>query len=283
MKSTSLLPGVIISAFVANGCASIAVPDDSVKLATFNIRCPVDASPNSWEERKERCRRIIQNNKLDIFGVQEAHLTQINDLLENTNYSFIGAGRSDFKNTGEFSAILYDKNRFEIIKSGTFGLSETPDIPGCKSWGAAYPRIATFGLFRDRISGKKFIYYNTHLDHVSSLARVNGIKLLLEHASENAKGLPLIITGDFNARPNSAVYKIANSILKDSAIVSLTPHQGPLQSFNNYGKSKSKNPIDFIFVSEEFTVYSHKNDNTLINGMYPSDHFPVIAELSITK
>ena len=96
-----------------------------------------------------------------------------------------------------------------IIKGGTFGLSEKPDVPGYKSWKTACPRIATWGLFKDKKTGKEFIYYNTHLDHVSELARINGIKLLVKHAKENAKGKPLIISGDFNAKPTSETYATA--------------------------------------------------------------------------
>ena len=283
MKPAVCFPVIIFTALLQFGCASLATPENRIKLATFNVRCPVDKSPNSWEERKERCRKVIQNNRLDIFGVQEAYIHQINDLIKDTDYSFIGAGRNDFKNSGEFSAIIYNRTRFKVLESGTFGLSEAPGVPGHKSWGTAYPRIATYGCFLDRISGKKFVYYNTHLDHKSSLARVNGVKLIIDHAVKNSGSLPLVISGDFNASPDSAVYEAVDLIMDDSASVSLTAHQGSQHTFNGFGKVKSGNPIDFIFVSKDFTVYSHKTDNTMINGMFPSDHFPVVAELTVSR
>ena len=271
----------VFMALLFCGCLSTSCKKDNIMLATFNIRCPMDGTPNSWDERKDRCRAVIKANNLDIFGVQEAFRHQLDDLLKDSDYAFIGKGRDDFKDKGEFSAIIYNKKRFEVIKSGTFGLSEKPDVPGYRSWKSACPRIATWGIFFDRTSGKKFVYYNTHLDHVSSLARTNGVKLLVEHAKKNAAGLPLIMSGDFNATPQSDVYRTAITLLNDSKTIPQTPHQGPNQTYTNYGRVKSNEPIDYIFVSDEFKVLSHKTDNTRINDQFPSDHDPVVVELRI--
>lgn len=264
--------------FLLCGCSS--VPKDTLTLATFNIRCPVDKSPHTWKERKPRCLAVIEKNQFDIFGVQEAYRYQLDDLL-GEEYQFIGGGRNDFKNKGEFSAILYRKSRFELIKGGTFGLSEKPDVPGFKSWKTAYPRIATWGLFRDKKTGKEFVYYNTHLDHRSELARINGIKLLVKHARENAFGRPLVISGDFNAKPDSVTYRTAKSLLMDTAEISQTPHSGPLNTFHGYGRLKRNYPIDYIFVSKEFQVLSHRTDDTKFPEGFPSDHYPVITKLLI--
>lgn len=275
-----LLFPALAAMFLLCGCKSIT--QDSFNLATFNIRCPVDKSPNSWQERKPRCLAVIRKNQLDIFGVQEAVRFQLDDLLGD-EFLFIGGGRDDFKNKGEFSAILYRKDRFELIKGGTLGLSEKPSVPGYKSWKTAYPRIATWGLFKDKKTGKQFVYYNTHLDHVSELARINGIKLLVNHAKENAKGKPLIISGDFNAKPTSATYQTAASLLNDTAKVSLTPHTGPVQTFHGFERYVRTYPIDFIFVSDDIQVFSHKTDDTKFPEGFPSDHFPVITKLKLKK
>ena len=196
-------------------------------------------------------------------------------------FAFVGGGRNDFKNKGEFSAIIYRKSRFELIKGGTFGLSEKPHIPGVKSWKSACPRIATWGFFLDKKTGKKFIYYNTHLDHKSELARINGIKLIVEHSRKNIAGIPIVLSGDFNAAPASETYKIANALLNDSADVSLTPHTGPMHTYHAYGRSKRNLPIDYIFVSDGIQVLSHKTDDTKFPEGFPSDHFPVVTTLSI--
>ena len=253
---------------------------ETFNLATFNIRCPVDRTPNTWDERKARCLAVIQQNKFDIFGVQEAYRKQLDDLL-GSEFAFVGGGRADFKNKGEFSAIIYRKTRFELIDGGTFGLSEKPQTPGVKSWKSACPRIVTWGIFLDKKTGKKFIYYNTHLDHKSELARVNGIKLIVEHSRKNIVGIPIVLTGDFNAKPDSETYKIAKTLLKDAAEVTRTPHSGPMQTYHAYGRSKRNVPIDYIFVSEGIQVLSHKTDDTKFPEGFPSDHFPVVATLRI--
>ena len=264
--------------FLLCGCQS--VPQDSFTLATFNIRCPVDKTPNTWQERKPRCLAVIEQNRFDIFGVQEAYRSQLDDLL-GSEFAFVGGGRDDFKDKGEFSAILYRKDRFELIKGGTFGLSEKPEVPGYKSWKTACPRIATWGLFKDKKTGKEFIYYNTHLDHVSELARINGIKLLVRHARENAKGKPLIISGDFNAKPTSETYATAASLLNNTEKVSQTPHTGPVQTFHGFGRYVRTYPIDFIFVSDDIQVFFHKTIDTKFPEGFPSDHYPVATGLKL--
>lgn len=281
MSKFSLL--TFLPFFLLSGCKSFISPDDTFTLATFNVRCPVDKSPHSWEERKARCLSIIRQNNFDIFGVQEAYRNQLDDLTADGKFAFVGKGRNDFKDNGEFTAILYRTDRFEVLDSGTFGLSEKPGVPGFRSWNSRHPRIATWGLFRDKKSGKTFIYYNTHLDNYSEDARINGIKLLKKHASEKAANAPLVLTGDFNARPDTPTWQTAASFLKDSSRISRTPHEGPVQTFHSYGRKvyTSPYPIDFIFVSGSFTVYTHKTIDTKFPEGYASDHYPVVVTLSI--
>lgn len=281
MSKFSLL--TLLPLFLLSGCKSLTATGNTFTLATFNVRCPVDKSPHSWEERKDRCLAIIRQNHFDIFGVQEAYRNQLDDLTADGKFAFIGKGRNDFKDQGEFSAILYRPDRFEVLDSGTFGLSEKPHVPGFRSWNSRHPRIATWGYFRDKKTGKSFIYYNTHLDNYSENARINGIKLLMKHASEKAANAPLILSGDFNARPETPTWQTAASFLKDSSRISRTPHKGPVQTFHSYGRKiyPSPYPIDFIFVSGSFTVYSHETVDTKFPGGFASDHYPVVVTLSI--
>ncbi len=255
--------------------------DWPIALATFNVRVPVDQSPNTWEERLPRCRRVIEKNHLDIVGLQEPLIEQVESLVKDSEYDYIGGGRDDFKRKGEFCAILYRKSRFDCLQSGTFGLSETPDVPGVRSWQSACPRIATWGLFRDKMTDKEFVYYNTHLDHKSELARCEGIKLIVEHAKKHAEGKPVILSGDFNTRPDTETYKTAQSLLRDSRLISETPHYGPDKTYHGWGKAKITQPIDFIFVSDEFKVKSHRTIDTFINDTYASDHHPVMVILTL--
>lgn len=268
----------VIFVFFFSFCDGIA-EEHTFRLATFNIRRPGDKSPHSWRERASRCLEIIRQNKIDIYGIQEGYHYQVKDLTDNGVFRYIGHGRNDFKEKGEFTAILYKKDRFELLDGGTFGLSEKPHIPGYRSWKTAYPRIATWGLFKDRKSGRKFLYYNTHLDNVRELARINGIKLIIKHAEKKAPGTPVVLSGDFNDVPDSPTWNTAAAFLKDSCRVSRKSHSGPLYTFHDYGKEKSSSPIDFIFVSGAFTVRKHQTIDTRFPEGFASDHFPVAVTL----
>lgn len=280
MKNLLLFLALAVALSFASGCAFLCMKKDShITIASYNIRVPVDKGDYTWKNRLPRIRKVIEQNKLDIFGIQEGLKFQIEDMIAGTNYGYTGVGRNDFQRSGEYSAILYDKTKFELLEFGTFGLSEKPDMPGVKSWGSAYPRIATWGLFRVRQTGKKFLYYNTHLDHVSELARVNGIRLIMDHVNKRKEvSLPVILTGDFNARPDSGVYKTASQYLKDAAKISVAKPQGPKGTYHGF-KGKVLIYIDYIFVSNHVRVKSFKVDDTRIDGKYPSDHDPVVAEL----
>ena len=253
--------------------------DSTIILATYNLRVPCDKPPNDWESRRDRVRFLIKKNHFDIFGVQEAVKQQVDDVIEGTSFAKVGGGRDDFKDKGEHSCIFYDTKRFELLDGGTFCLSEKPDVPGYRSWGSACTRIASWGKFRDRESGKLFCYYNTHLDHVSELARVNGIKMVVAHAAKNCGPIPLVLTGDFNAFPDSETYRIASKLLRDSAVVSKTAHKGPSRTFHHWGHRTCNEPIDFIFVSKNITVLSHVTDGSRLPGGFASDHYPVFAAL----
>ena len=257
-------------------------PNTEIRLATYNLRTPCDAPPYNWEVRSPRVKALIADNAFDIFGVQEAVKRQIDDILRDTDYAKIGGGRANFDDEDEHSCIFYDTKRFTLLDGGTFALSETPDVPGSLSWDTKYPRIASWGIFHDGVTGKDFCYYNTHLDHISELARVEGIKLVVDHASKNCKGLPLILTGDFNARPNSETYRIASLLLNDAVKISETERQGPAKTFHGYGRPNlPDSPIDYIFVSSVIKVKSVAVDDRQMLGGYTSDHYPVWARLVI--
>ena len=280
MKNLLLFLALAFLLSFAGGCAFLQMKKDShITVASFNIRVPIDKGDYTWKNRLPRIRKVVEQNKLDIFGIQEGLKFQIEDMIAGTNYGYTGVGRNDFQSSGEYSAILYDKTKFDLLEFGTFGLSEKPDVPGVKSWGSAFPRIATWGLFRVRQTGKKFLFYNTHLDHISNLARVNGIHLIMDHVNKRKEvSLPVILTGDFNARPDSSVYKTATQYLKDAAKISVTKPLGPNGTYHGF-KGKVLIYIDYIFVSNHVRVKSFKVDDTRIDGKYPSDHDPVVAEL----
>lgn len=256
---------------------------NTITLATYNFRGPFDAAPNDWPSRIERIRKIVADNHFEIYGVQEPFKYQIDDVISGTSFAYIGGGREDFKEAGEHSSIIYDTTRFDVYAGGTFGLSEKPDVPGYKSWETCCPRIASWGKFVDKVTRHEFCYYNTHLDHVSKLAQINGIKMVVDHASKNCGGLPLILTGDFNVFPDSETYKMAASLLNDARLISKTAPKGPKQSWHDWGRwvGEDKDRIDYVFVSNEIEVLSYAVDDTKPFGEFASDHYPVITELKI--
>jgi len=190
--------------------ASSLVFSQDLKVMTYNIRLSVDSDKeNSWNNRKQETMAMMSYYHPDYFGVQEAVPQQMVDIKTTlTDYDYVGVGRDDGKNQGEFSAIFYDKNKLEVVKSGTFWLSETPEKPS-KGWDAAYNRVCTYALFKMKKGGKKFWAFNLHFDHVGDVARVNSAKLILEKIKEfNKENLPLTLTGDFNLTDDKEPIKI---------------------------------------------------------------------------
>ena len=278
----TILVGVLISATVRG---------EPFNLATFNIRCPADRGERSWAKRAPRCIKLVEMEHVEMMGVQEATPGQVSDLLKGLpGWAAVGCGRERDRG-GESCSILYRKERFELLGHETFWLSENPDQPGLRSWGSAYPRICTRARFRDRRGGAVFHYFNTHLDHVSPLARQKGMALILSRIREIPGNIPLILGGDMNAETRSpSAYKegegeridpisLATALLDDSAKCSLTPHQGPLATYTGYRPTGGA-MIDYLFVSKGIKIHSHKTCNTRFDGLCASDHDPVIIRVS---
>ena len=251
------------------------------RIASFNIRLPADKAPNAWTCRVDRVRALIQRRGFDLMGLQEATSNQVDDLLTE-GWAYVGAGREDGKRGGEASCIFYKKERFEMRDSGTFWLSETPEVPGSKSWETACPRVCTWGRLTDRKTGREFVYFNTHLDHMSAAARENGMALILKRMPQLAQGRPVFFSGDMNAIPDTPPIRLATAMLRDSAALSRTPHKGPVETFNGFKfDEKPKVRIDYIFVSAGIDVKTHATLDDSQDKLYPSDHFPVAADVVI--
>ncbi|MDN5477016.1 MAG: endonuclease/exonuclease/phosphatase family protein [Chryseobacterium sp.] len=254
-----------------------------LKVMSFNIRLQVTSDKeNAWTERKQDAVDLLNYYHPDYFGVQEALPEQMKDIKAGLkNYDYIGVGRDDGKEKGEFSAIFYDTNRLQVVKSGTFWLSETPEKPS-RGWDAALNRICTYAVFKDKKSKKEFLAMNLHFDHIGNVARVKSSELILKKIKEiNTKNLPLTLTGDFNLTEDSEPIKILSQNLNDSFYHSETKPYGPKGTFTAFNVNEiPKDRIDYIFV-KGFKIKSlrHINDRRE-NLLYPSDHFPVLAELS---
>jgi len=254
----------------------------NLKVMSFNIRLNVDSDKeNSWTNRKQDAVDLLSYYHPDYFGVQEALPEQMKDIKNGLkNYDYVGVGRDDGKEKGEFSAIFYDTERLQVIKSGTFWLSETPGKPS-KGWDAAYNRVCTYAVFKDKKSKKEFLAMNLHFDHVGNVARVKSADLILKKIKEiNPKNLPLTLSGDFNLTDDTEPIKIISQNLKDSFYNSEKKHYGPKGTFTAFNVTEvPQDRIDYIFV-KGFKIKSNRHINDRReNLLYPSDHFPVLTEL----
>jgi endonuclease/exonuclease/phosphatase family metal-dependent hydrolase len=261
-----------------------------LNVMTFNIRLdtPVDKS-NAWTYRKDFAASCIAFYETDIVGLQEVIHHQLEDLQTRLpEYGALGVGRSDGKTGGEYSAIMYRKDRFEVLESETFWLSEDPKAVGVKGWDAACERVVTWGHFKDKQTGKDFYFVNTHFDHRGQVARRESSKLLLSKLKEIAKDKPVIVTGDFNSISTSEVI----GILTDKSspyhlqnTYDLSPLKyGPESSFHNFGSIPvdKRKIIDYIFIRGNIKTVRHGIiDDVKDNGLYLSDHNPVLCTLIV--
>lgn len=264
--------------------AQTASSDKSLRVMTFNIRYnePRDGV-NAWPNRKQKVADVIRFHKADLVGVQEAQIGQLEDLEKLLPaFAWCGVGRTDGKRDGEFSAILYRKERFKILECKTFWLSETPDTPGSKGWDAAYPRIVSFAKLRDNKSKKVFYHFNTHFDHVGVKARFESAKMIIGRIRNASGGVQSILTGDLNVKEDTESYKTlaaADSGLKDARYTSANGHFGGNSTFNAFKEMQPANKIDYIFTTAGIQVFEHGVLSDNWDGLWASDHLPVLAEI----
>lgn len=279
---------IIISVFILfNVACSRHADKDVIKVMTFNVRCdnPED-STFAWQNRAGQVCDFLTNEKPDIIGMQEVLWNQY-EVLDSalTGYSSVGVGCNDGIKAGEMNPIFYRKDRFELVRTITFWLSDTPEIPGSKGWGSSLPGTVTWVELVEENSKKHFFCFNTHFAHDSNSARILSSKLLLKEVEKISAGFPFIITGDFNMRPKSPGYNILTGpdesvpLFKDSYVISEKTPSGPSGTFNGFDNKTMKGRIDFIFVRNGMKVTDH---NTIIKkerGIYISDHWPVEATI----
>lgn len=283
MKKISI---IIVSLLYSTVCFS----QTAMNVMTFNIRLDLRSdSTNAWEFRKEMVVDLIRFHKADIIGMQEVLPHQL-DYLANVlqEYGVFGVGRDDGVRKGEIMAVFYHTERFDTVSTATYWCSETPEKPGL-GWDAAFNRTITWGKFIDRSSGVIFHLFNTHFDHMGVAARKNSATLIRKKIDELTKNDPVIVTGDFNASPDSDPYRtmIGNEgkkLLNDAAAVSRQKHYGPKGTFTGFNVlANPADPIDFIFVSRDVRVERHATLSETVNGRLPSDHYPVLAEIVIAN
>ena len=265
-----------------------------IRWCTFNIRFQNNGDEKEgfgWSVRRDRVADYIRKNHIDIVGMQEVLLSQLQDLLERLpEYDYVGVGRNDGKTKGEYSPVFFLKEKYEVLDKGNFWLSETPDVAGSKGWDAAIERVASYAKLKDKATGKVFMAVNTHLDHVGAVARRESAKLIMRKIQEIVGTQPAVVTGDFNVTEDDEVY----TIMTTSQIVNgkssnckfldayhMTPnHTGTTYTWHAFCHIPplKREKIDFIFITPTIRVnHSHievPNPDALL-----SDHNPHWADL----
>lgn len=253
-------------------------------VASFNIRYDNEKDGlNSWKYRKDYVNSLIRFYEFDIFGIQEGLINQVRDIETLNEYGRIGVGRDDGKEGGEHSAVFYRKDRFNLISSGNFWLSETPDKPSF-GWDAQCRRICSWGKMKDKHTGKIFVFFSVHFDHKGINARINSSKLMLDKVKQIAGNYPAICVGDFNGVPNSEHIKMLtdSEYFIDSRNASIEkPYgtEGTTSCFDVNDPQESR--IDYIFVTPQVKVLKYGTLNEAQHRRYPSDHFPIMVKLEL--
>ncbi|MCC7506497.1 MAG: endonuclease/exonuclease/phosphatase family protein [Saprospiraceae bacterium] len=261
-----------------------AATAQTLRFLTYNIRYdnPGDGD-DAWPKRRDYLAAQIGFYAPDVFGIQEGLHHQVEFLAQQLpQYAWVGAGRDDGRQAGEYSALFYRRDRFRLLDSGTFWLSETPGQPS-KGWDAALNRVCTYALLRDSVTGQQLWVFNTHFDHIGQEARRQSAALIIQKIREkNPENKPVVVMGDFNAEPSEAPVATMKNALTDTQEASETPAFGPSGTFNGF---KFHEPvtrrIDYIFTGGTgLRVLRHAVLSDSKDCHYPSDHLPVMADIA---
>jgi endonuclease/exonuclease/phosphatase family metal-dependent hydrolase len=264
---------------------------EPVNIMSFNIRNSKDSTPkidgkHNWPARKNKIISLIKEESFDIFGIQEAFYDQVMFLdKELPGYGWVGVGRDDGQKIGEHSNIYYKKDRFSYIAGGTFWLSETPEKVASVGWDAELTRIATWVRLEEKKTGKRVLVFNTHFDHIGMLAQEESAKLLADKSKEftDSEKEAVIIMGDLNfERTNKRSYNAFKDNYRDAKVITATTAKGENFTYNGFGKNPVEE-IDYIFVNNKIKVNSYGQFKMIKDGIYLSDHGPVISEIKLLK
>jgi endonuclease/exonuclease/phosphatase family metal-dependent hydrolase len=270
-----------------------------IVVMTFNVRlASVQDGANAWPNRRALFLQTIQKNNPDLLGCQEVVQVQAQFLQENLpDYTFLGGGRDDGQTRGEYSPIMARKSRFEVLDSGQFWLSPTPERVGVRGWDASYVRICTWARLRLLDTGLTIYYFNTHMDNNGATARAESGKLIRRVAAEKvaasaAQGKPdaVIVTGDFNSFEDAPGYQNLMFPAAPDGISLLdayrqvhptvSPDEATIHDFKGFTAGRR---IDYILHSPHFRAISAEIDRAHEGNLYPSDHYPVVAELVVHR
>lgn len=255
-----------------------------IRVMSFNIRCAnCDDGEHNWQHRKDLVIDRIRVFQPDLLGLQECREDEQAEFLRSNlpDYHFLGVPRGGEGETAlEMAPLMVRRSRFQVLQSGHFWLSPTPQLPGSKGWDAVFARTVTWARVCHRPSGKHLIFANTHFDYQPGA--ILGAAGMLRRWLENQSGhAPLILSGDFNADKQSAAYQhlTAGGLLFDP-MRTPQPGRGDPPTFHGFGRQNDPPAIDWILISAGFQVVSASVDTFQKQNRYPSDHYPILTELN---
>ncbi len=290
-KQNFTLAVLIACLLISSAASQTSKATTDVRVMSYNIRYgTAKDGDNHWDKRKDFLIETIKAFKPDLLGTQETLGFQRDFLAEKlTGYEVLGVGRDDGKEAGEMTALYFNRARFEKLDSGHFWLSESPTIPGSKSWDTSLTRMASWVKLRDKLQpkAKPLMFFNTHFDHRGEQARVESAKLIRRKIEEAAKTCRIIVTGDFNAGEDSQPYQAffgsadgKHSTVRDAFRTAHPKREANEGTFSSFKADATTGPrIDWIGVSAEWEVLKSEIDRTAREGRSPSDHFAMIAVL----
>lgn len=260
-----------------------AAPAQPLRVMTFNIRLIIDSDGvNNWDARRDIVVEMLRTQDPDVIGTQELFKRQGDELVATLpQYAWFGEGRHG-GDGDEHMGVFYRKDRLSVLESGNFWLSDTPDVPGSRTWGNVYPRMVTWARFERIADDATFTLYNTHLPHreEDEAARIRCAELIRARLDKLGERDSVILTGDFNAPPSSRVHTILAAKLTD-AWLAAPQRSGPEGTFHRF-TGQAERRIDWIMFRGA-TAKSAKTVTLQRDGRYPSDHFPLIVEFELSS
>jgi endonuclease/exonuclease/phosphatase family metal-dependent hydrolase len=264
-----------------------------ITAMSYNVRYDNPTDENAWSRRREQVASVIRFHRPDVVGLQEAYRTQLVDLRERLDrFEWLRAGRDEGATAGELAAVGFDKERFNLESDGTFWLSETPEEPGSVGWDAMLPRLVRHVRLREHDTDVELHHFNTHFDHDGETARLESARLLANRIDERAQNVNVLVTGDLNCRPGSEPYEHLTGrdktspgrILRDTHETVRLRHHGPETTMTDFHNLIPEKKIDHVLTTVDVEVVQHGVcADSFGDGTYPSDHLPIVVELSFQE
>ncbi len=255
--------------------------ENAMRIMSFNIRC-TNVGKDSWEDRIGIVSQTMLESEADSIGVQEATPEWMATLKETVGekYAYVGVGRDDGDNEGEYSAVFYLKDKYDVVDSDTFWLSETPHKPSF-GWDAACRRVCTWVKLKDKQTGKEYVHMNTHFDHVGISARKNSVEMIIDKA-KTFTDIPVVFTADMNVVQGSTNYNqfVDSGYFRDTKFAA--PDSMNYCTYHDTKPDMHKDDvIDYVMINDGFDALTYRVVTEGVDGRFVSDHYPIYADIVI--